>query len=524
MDLLPLGDGQLLQGTESAFQAESLSGHGGTLRDDQVGSELARRAALGLGREDDTEVLAALAEVVPQRSVQQYQERPPWGSALIRLINVAREALTDQQWFVLRSRLDQTLGQVGDQLGVSRERARQIESDARLILFRILDSESVVMQGWRAALDCPAVSEATLLEDRIDSASATNEQITMARVAFRALGAVRPRRFDRRVLDGFWTLHPERLNEALKRLALTAPCEDDELMGAFASSELDASLPFSVLLRDHGSPVSHHSGVGGWVRAVARDRDAAWLALRRRGSPLGAADLAKATKCPRHNLEESVRRDDRFVKLNPSGLWAIVEWNLPESEYATTMDAVIGVLTEMGPMPLAQLARNVTARYPVTLGAVNQCMVHEAIGRWPDGRIDLSARGAPHLQESEPRLPPEIFIEEAGEVLAIRKEVTPDLLRGSGLGLHRYISWALGMYRAPQERYFDAPNGTKITVRRRVHGTSISSLRAWAADLGAQLGCTLIVRLNKSDETAAVYLGCLGPCVHRPGASLSALP
>jgi hypothetical protein len=434
--------------------------------------------------------------------------------ALSRLSGHADQRLRPHQWTAAVGRLTSTLAEIGAELDVSGERVRQLEVDALRVLGNVLQLEPQLSDFWSHSLSRDAASEKSLLGNLVLD-SGDERIIALSRLFFRLLGASHPRRFNGHALEKFWTTKPDLLKSTLRKFASIAPCEADEFLAALENSEFDPDLPVSDLMRDRGSPLTFHSGVWAWVRNGRRDRDAAWLVLRRHGNPLSGSELGRLTKRHQHNLEEAMRRDDRFTKLNSTGLWAVVDWKVPELKYSTTLDAVIGVLGDNGPMPLAQLTRNVANLYPVSPAAVNQCLIHESIGRWPDGRIDLRSRGAPPVQQSEPKRPPSVFLEQGGRVIAVRQDVTPDLLRGSGLGLNRFVSWDLGMQSAPEERTFKSADGSAIHVRRRIHGTNISSLRPYAEALNAQVGCTLIIRLDKLTKSCDVSLGCLGPCVHR---------
>jgi hypothetical protein len=411
-----------------------------------------------------------------------------------------------------------TLDDIAKELGVTRERVRQLETKAHRQLQVVLAGEENLMSAWKYRLATPGVGEERLLSPYTESGGDVDSQLLVGRLCLTLMGAKHPRTFSGKRLKMFWTFKPESLIEALRKLALIAPCEYQEMSANAVNLELDPSLPLHELLEQSGSPVRYHAELDAWIRSTPHDRDAAWIVLQRRGAPTRAEDLSSLLDVPQHNLEEAMRRDKRFTQLTPSGKWAISDWNVKESDYKSTIDAVIAVLTEQGPQRLAQLTRKVIARYPVSPSAVAQCVAHMAIGRWPDGRIDLVIRGAPQIRDSTPVLPSDVFPEEGGQVLAIRKPVTRDLLRGSGTGLSRYVSWALNMKSAPEERVFATSTGEAIVVRKRIQGTNISSLRSFARRLGAGEGCELIVRLKLADGSADVVLGCSsGACVHAFG-------
>jgi hypothetical protein len=425
--------------------------------------------------------------------------------ALSRLARIARSLMSPDEWLVLRHRQTETLEGIGRRLRITRERVRQIEAKAERKLRLILLGDAALVAEWRIRLERPAVAELSLVEQHIDAATESADQREVAKFILLVIGAQHPRRFT-------------------GQLEVLLPCENAQMDAAIAALALDKAVPVEELLADAGSPVRRNSVIDGWVHARGQDRDAVWLVLQRRGSPQPIMELARELRIPRHNLEEALRRDDRFCQTRPSRRWAISEWKVLENSHAgsyeTTIDAVREVILDLGPQRLSQLTRNVIARYPVSPAAIAQCLAHEDIGRWPDGRVDLIANGAPAVKESEPAVPAGVFPEDRGRTLAILMPVTRDMLRGSGLGVPRYVSWALGLRRAPQERLFRTHEGEQISIRKRIQGTNISTLRRFAESLGAEVGCDLVVRLNTTNNAANVSLGCQGNCLHRRDISL----
>ncbi len=463
----------------------------------------------GIGRQGQVHIRALLASSRAVAAPHVFDQ-----DDLGRLTRRTRSVLSPEQWLVVVRRCSETLREIALDLGVSRERIRQIESKGWREVAVLAASEPELLAQWRAALEATAVAESRLFQAASARSGDLDSRQQMGHILLRILGAEPPRSFDGQ-LAGFWTFHPAALVESLQRLVAQLPCEPDTFMLLVEDLAFEPDVPVMHILQSAHSPVRFIPRVNAWVRASLRDRDTAWMILQRKAAPMKLRDLANGLGVPSRNLDAMLRRDDRFLQLLPSGLWTISDWNLHESEYRSSLEAVTAVLAELGPQHLAQLARNVIARYPVTPAAVAQCLTHESIGRWPNGKIDLSANGAPRFEQSEPRRPPSVFPEEGGRVLAVLQPVTRDLLRGSGLGLPRYVSWALGMQHAPQDRTFKTKDGEVVTVRKRIQGTTISTLRGFAERLGAEQGCALVIRIDTNNDTASVELGCQGACSHR---------
>jgi len=191
------------------------------------------------------------------------------------------------------------------------------------------------------------------------------------------------------------------------------------------------------------------------------------------------------------------------------GTWVLAEWksNTTIRRYANAVDAVVEVLEELGPLTLEQLTAETIRRYPVSAWRISQCLSSNQIGRTQDGRYDLAERGAIPIEDSEPRQPDNMAA--SGSIVAVRLPVTYDVMRGSGIGVNRWLTWRIGLRHAPSERHFELSElEGNIVLRRRTSTSSISSLRSAALALGVVEGCELIVVLRTEDGTADVRHAC----------------
>jgi hypothetical protein len=204
-----------------------------------------------------------------------------------------------------------------------------------------------------------------------------------------------------------------------------------------------------------------------------------------------------------------MRRDARFVQLRPAGTWALAEWFRAESDYRTTLEAVLSILEDRGPIEYRDLVRTMEGVYPVSLSRISQTMTSALIGRLPDGRVGLVRDGAVLVSEQKPVMPDTVAVSEDQMLLAARLVVDHDLLRGSSVILPRYASWHLGLHHAPASRSFRmVGTSDAVIVRRYLGGSAASSLRIFANSLAVVEGCIIVLMLYLEDDTARLVHGC----------------
>ncbi|GLV87085.1 hypothetical protein Slala03_67740 [Streptomyces lavendulae subsp. lavendulae] len=395
-----------------------------------------------------------------------------------------------------------TLDEVGAALGLSRERARQIQNGARK---RLAGAADILQDGWREAVRATGAGPATP-RGTFAAALEVVDHVLLDEL-LTAAGLDVPRTWAG-PLRGWWSADPGALGVALRRLVEAAPFRSDDLaLEAFAAG-LPAGLPLTWLL-SHSESRLVLSPDGHWVRRKARGRDAAYLWLLESGRPCRADDLlATMAATTVAAVREALRRDVRFRQIRPEGTWALTEWtHLRASPHSTAVAAMVAVVTESGPLPLSRLFARVAELYPVTQWRLKQCLLSDQLGETPDGLVDLVSRGAHPFEEEEPTRPNAMAIE--GEVLGVRIPVNRDILRGSGVNVHTWLTWQLGLRRAPMSRAFTTlGDHSPLVVRRGTSGAQLSSLRRHALELGVTDGCVLAVLLRLDDDTARVGHGC----------------
>lgn len=426
------------------------------------------------------------------------QERPSHDWLLegwLALPNRHREVLSRRQ-------TGETLESIARDLKLSRERVRQVQRKAQDALL--------------AAQQAAEPHLATAMRDTVGDAPAVpTDQILPAFASSAPVCAVSALlgRFDVRHpvtwagdLSEYWTQDANQFNALLERMAALAPMTHEEAEQASRDLGL-ADAPWSTLLEHPKSKLANHEL--GWIRRARSGRDVAFLWLREKGEPHAVADIAQATGTSEHAIRETMRRDATFAQVRPEGTWALADWRVPGSDnrYTSAVDVIVEVLRDLGPQDFEHLRVETQRRYPVSSWRITQCLSSNLIGLNDVGLYDLTERGALPVEDSEPKKPEHIQVH--GNVVGIELTVDTELLRGSGIPVHRWLTWYLGLRSAPAARYFELVDdqGT-ITVKRATSGSQLSSLRALAQHEGLVAGCKLAVLLRTDVDTATYRHTC----------------
>lgn len=417
------------------------------------------------------------------------------------------QRLEDRTEEILTRRLAaESLADIGRTFDVTRERVRQLQVKGEKAL---LAAQRRYAPDLRNRLDALLGESAAVSDGALAHVLPTDAVIGRS-VLFRLLGIVRPRAWDAD-LYGWWTLHPAALDTRLREVAAMAPLARDEARAAAGNLGLPDDLPLDDLLASADSPLAAHGT--GWVRRARVTRDAAFLWLRAQGEPRPVSDIAHAVggDSSEHAVRERMRADDSFAQVRPEGTWALADWRVAgaDSRYASAVDAVVEVLREHGALNFDQLRAESQRRYPVSTWRITQCLSSNLIGLTESGLYDLVERGATPVEDEEPKRPDTIKTSADGQLVGVALTVDPDVLRGSGLGVHRWLTWYLGLRTAPSTRFFAYSDGPgELTVRRATSSSQISSLRAPVLALELVEGCQIVVLINLASSSASVRHAC----------------
>jgi transcriptional regulator with XRE-family HTH domain len=398
-----------------------------------------------------------------------------------------------------------TLDEIGQDMRVTRERVRQLEKKGRNLLKTEI---SKVLPALEAELDRLADDVGAICVNSAQDAAETECSPGIA-VFLQSIGYQRCQVWGRRFPD-WWVKDPAIVLSSLNALVGDAPFKGDELVDRCSLAKVPAGFPIEEALTSPGSGILQDNS-GGWIRRSSKSADSAYLWLSERVEPAEAEEIAaEIGAVSARALSEVMRRNEaRFTQIRPEGTWALREWNhLSGTTYNGATEAVLDVLQDLGPMTLQQLTAETIRRYPVSPWRVGQCVSSADVGETEDGRYDLIRRGASPILPQVPDKPG--YMAESGNKVAVRLSVNADLLRGSGIGVSVWLTWKFGLHTYPSQLDFDA--GSTVTVRRHSSGASVSSLRAFAQELGLREGCSIIVILDSETLVAKLRHGCGAEC------------
>jgi hypothetical protein len=408
-----------------------------------------------------------------------------------------------------RRRANQTLEAIGRAHGLTRERARQIIQAAERTLVLMADA---LQAGWRDQVfellgELPAVADESLGQVIVDPGGTARYTLV------HALGIKHPRVWGGDLPD-FWSTQPDALDKLFRELADHGPYRPHELASQARELGIPNAVPLELIAGHPKSPLVHAQD-GAWIRRRARGRDAAYLWLADEGESRRAEEIAAALGRESRAVAESLRRDERFRQIRPEGTWVLADWPLPSvSHYTNALDVVIEVLTDSGPISRAKLIAEVIRRYPVSQSRVQQCLISDRVGMTSDGMFDLVERGAKAIEEPEPRHPESIAVDPSGQIVGVKISVDKDALRGSGIVIHPWLTWYLGLRLAPMSRVFAIKgNGESghLTVSRSTSAAQVSSLRAHIISMGLTPGCQLVLMLHLDESSVTLRHACESP-------------
>lgn len=422
-------------------------------------------------------------------------------------LSAAWETVPERDRDVVTRRLSgETLERIGEDLGIGRERVRQLQKRALELLVAAQQAND---DGLCDRVRDAAQGESAIAETALAHASRAARWPARDAV-ISGIGLVHPV-VNGREIDTFWTFEPSALGDLLQRLAAAVPCGFDEASATAVDLGVPPGFDWCRELTTSGA-AQQVDGLG-WVRSSKKVRDTAFLWLRGEGEPRTLSEIASAAGTKNeHALREHLRRDSKFAQVKPEGTWALTDWRVPgaDNHYKSALDAVVEVLNDLGPMNLARLQAEARSRYPVTTWRIQQCLSSNVLGLNTDGLYDLVERGAIPIEDKEPRRPPNIEV--SGPVVGVALTVDHDLLRGSGLGVNKWLTWHLGLRTSPSSRHFALPaDRGEVTIRRGLSNAQISSLRAPATELGVVQGCRLTLLLRTDLNSADLVHAC-APC------------
>ncbi|MEU5017601.1 sigma factor-like helix-turn-helix DNA-binding protein [Streptomyces angustmyceticus] len=423
------------------------------------------------------------------------------------LASIWGHCLDDRQRDVLTKRHSgERLESIGKSHGITRERVRQVIGLAEQSLTAMAD---IVIAGWREEVLARLEGHGAVAEESLVDIFDDPEGVVRHALLRAADGIEECRTWAGRA-HGIWATRSDALDGPLSEVIGRAPFRAAELRETACSLGIPRSVPLNSILSHPRSPLVSDVN-GDWVRRRAKGRDSAYLWLAGEGEPRRADAISAAIGGKGERaIAESMRRDGRFRLLRPEGNWALSEWPLPQtSQYGNALDAMIGTLREHGALSKDRLFALTARAYPVGTARLLQCLISDRIGATEDGCIDLVERGAVPMEEKEPRKPPHMVVSESGNIVGVRLTVDHEVLRGSGVIVHNWLTWYIGLRLAPTSRDFAVDGGLgMLTVRRNTGGAQLSSLRGHVVASRMNEGCQVIVLLRLDSGTASIVHVC----------------
>jgi transcriptional regulator with XRE-family HTH domain len=396
-----------------------------------------------------------------------------------------------------------TLAELGEQLGVTRERIRQIERDRR---------EDLEVRAARARECAPIAQLAAQLRQRLgalapaDAADAALREAVPdgARDAELRRGVLLALAGPYRLHDGFRQLGCElaQLKEAIAARA-EAPWSEAELellldQAGVVAQQRPACLAALPLHRVEGRLLT-------WTGSLA---DKACRVLRVHGAPMSRDELQRAIG-PDVNLRSllgQVQEDARLRRLGRDS-YGLAEWG--GEAYTTIADELAQAIERRGGRaPLDELVEELVERFGVSPQSVRSYAASRRFAREPGGTLAVAPDDAAP-PEVPRRMPPELdrdLVRHRG-TWTLRVAVNRDVLRGSGRAVRTAIAQAAGV----------EPGGARTIVLRdgraqiswQALQPAVGSLRALVETIGCAEGDYLFLPLRDGARPYAVARGAL---------------
>ena len=425
----------------------------------------------------------------PYRAVDRWVSRLPERE---RLIFAGRLASS------FRSR--RTLRELGDDLGVTRERVRQLDRS----LFNRLSAYIASVPGrsisWRvgtirrtAGVAVPAARVEELLAPPPNSTDYSSLLLQLAGPYIESQGwlvlqselAADPTPSILEMTDEFGVIDMNAAGEALRHWGLP--------------EDLHAEWMIS-----RGSVRKFRNQLVRWNRSTEEKLS---FALKEIGRPASAERIMEyiGLDLGVRTIKNVMSIDDRFMRADRTK-FALTSWGLPE--YKGVAHSIHDLLAQSGPKEIKEIAAQLEADF-----GINRTTTAQYCGQLPafiveTGRVRLRREDEPYTYRG-------IAVRNAKGIFALKEErvglllrVDQDVLRGSGRPFSKAASQILKLL--PKDRLiFSGPKDLSLVVGFpdiSISGPTLGSIRALADAAGARLGdCLLLVldRTSLSVEAAA---------------------
>lgn len=440
----------------------------------------------------------ALKETRLDAITGEVSERYDLAGALGRLLSCdpAARPVVEKRLFAGASKL--TLDALGRELGITRERVRQIEVRAKETMATLLGDPryAVVLRAAerlrRRLGECIGISE---LPEEVQWALEMTDPPTVdhamqARLVLSVAG--RYELHEGWLIRGSSSAFVEQSRRVVEEVLSQGPTPQEELHAHLGSLGIPESEQSSWLLGV--CRCRHFDGiVVPWTGSMA---DKAERVLTIRGEPLSPEEIAEALggELNRRSLMGQIQGDKRFLRRGLK-LYGLRSWG--GEEYTSIQDEIAEEIERQGgAATLDHLLRTLCEQFGVAEASVRAYATEAPFVQMSDGRVAIGKGDA------QVKL---VAIEDtrgcfrAGSHWLLRVPVDYDVLRGSGRSVPPGVVQHIGL-RPGERRHIVTPTG-ELLVRYGRQAT-VGSLRRAALSLDCEEGDVLFVEFT-SDKTAS---------------------
>ena len=406
--------------------------------------------------------------------------------------------LPERECLVFRARLQNTkmtLENLGESLGITRERVRQIESALRNEFSTRTAPVLKLVQDW--------------LLGRTDGSGILEFQAAVGEISTLEDSEIVLRMF-LRLLD--WRLMVENGNfwssgttgfQRMEAIEPTGPVPIELLLERAKSMAIPDPL-IEDFLFSFGRLLRYESY---FIREKEEKLDKIQVFLLEKKTAQTNEIHEKLGSGTEHAIREFMRRKPELVNLGRTrGGWGLAS-AFETPVFSSTLPAVLSILETDGPQTYQSLLQKLGEVHPVSTWRVKQVLEDNQIGEMDDGKIGLVRLGA-RKTELEPNRPSNMTSQ--GNVTGVRISIDSELLRGSGIAVHKWMSWSVGLRHPPESTTFrpEDPGDDPLVVKRTGSGTSLTTLRPEVRRRGLALGCEIIVLVNSGTQSWSLQHAC----------------
>ena len=397
-----------------------------------------------------------------------------------------RRVVAERRLLVLDS--PATLDELGKDLGITRERVRQIEKATETWLAHAIDKKHRSVRRT-----------ATRLRDYLGIASQV-EALRSPASPLAALGLTSLDDLATRYLLRLAGPYSLRGDWLILRPARAAVEESKEILRIATAS---GPAPFARAAEGlivYGIPARE---VAEWIVSVSSFRvegefvipwsgsmaDKAWYLLALEGRPMTGDELLErvAPQANGRGLLSQLGSDERLKRTGVHH-WGLRQW--AHDEYTTVADEIAQEIQRQGgSAQMEHLVEYVSSTYGVAQGSVRSYASGPRFAR--DGRGNVSlATTTPNW--APPRPPQEskgLYLH--GDRWALRLRINPDMMRGSGFPVSTAFAGLIGI-RPLESRLLETPRGPLLASWTNLQPT-LGSIRSQLEALGASVGDTCFI-------------------------------